>query len=130
MNWYIVILASMLFCHVLDDYVLQAPCLSNLKQKKWWQVNAPDDKYRYDYLVGLLMHSISWGSMIMLPIVLSLKGQLDELWFMLPTNIIIHAVVDDAKANKNKLNLIQDQLIHLLQILGTWILLIIFLEVR
>ena len=49
---------------------------------------------------------------------------------MLPINIIIHAVVDDAKANKNKLNLFQDQLIHLLQILGTWILLIIFLEVR
>ena len=49
----------MIFCHVLDDYVLQSPCLCNLKQKKWWQVNAPSDKYKYDYFIGLLMHSIS-----------------------------------------------------------------------
>jgi hypothetical protein len=34
-------------------------------------------------------------------------------------NTIIHAIVDDLKANRNKLNLIQDQLLHLAQIVIT-----------
>ncbi len=36
-------------------------------------------------------------------------------------NWIIHAVTDNAKANLLKINLIQDQLIHVCQIIATWI---------
>ena len=44
-------------------------------------------------------------------------------WFML--NVIIHGVIDDTKANKFKINLITDQMIHLVQIIVTWILFIL-----
>jgi hypothetical protein len=126
MNTAILILVSMIFCHILDDYVLQSFSLCNLKQRSWWEANASDSKYRYDYLVGLLMHSLSWAFMIMLPIVVHLKGELNWLWIPLPVNTAIHFLVDDLKANKKKINLIQDQLIHLVQILVTWILFILF----
>ena len=47
------VLAAMLFCHVIDDYVLQAPCLCNLKQKSFWEKNAPEEQYKKDYIVAL-----------------------------------------------------------------------------
>lgn len=65
------------------------------------------------------MHSISWAFMIMLPILIVLKGELNWLWIMLPINTVIHFLVDDLKANKKRINLIQDQLIHLGQVLVT-----------
>ena len=36
------------------------------------------------------------------------------------TNSTIHAIIDDLKANKKKINLVQDQIIHIIQILLTW----------
>lgn len=121
MNHVILILVSMFFCHIIDDYVLQAPCLCNLKQKSWWESNAPDRKYRFDYVVGLLVHSMSWGTMIMLPIIIALKGELNYLWFFLPINIIQHAIIDHLKANRRVINLVQDQSLHALQIIATWL---------
>lgn len=121
MNHLILILVSMIFCHILDDYVLQAPCLCNLKQKSWWEKNAPDRQYRFDYVVGLVVHSISWATMIMLPIIIVLKGELNWLWLFLPINTIIHAVVDHLKANVRVINLVHDQSIHLVQILVLWL---------
>ena len=35
-------------------------------------------------------------------------------------NLIIHAIVDNAKANEKQINLIKDQLIHISQIIITW----------
>lgn len=64
------VLASMLFMHVVDDYYLQG-ILANLKQRSYWEEHAPDSMYRYDYLVGLLMHSLSWSFCIILPAVAS-----------------------------------------------------------
>ena len=40
-------------------------------------------------------------------------------------NVITHMIVDDLKANDKKINLIQDQIIHMFQILLTWISMII-----
>ena len=62
------ILAAMIFLHIIDDYCLQAPCLCDLKQKSFWEKNAPQKLYRNDYLCALLMHDLSWSFMIMLPI--------------------------------------------------------------
>jgi hypothetical protein len=47
--------------------------------------------------------------------------------YTLPTfiyNWLIHAYVDNLKANNHKINLIQDQSIHLVQIIITWALFI------
>ena len=39
----------MIFCHIVDDYYLQGK-LASMKQKSWWEKNAPDRLYKYDYL--------------------------------------------------------------------------------
>lgn len=118
------LLVSMLFCHIVDDYYLQG-WLASAKQRKWWKQNVPDDLYKYDYVMALLMHSISWSFMIMLPIAVSMSFNVTFGFVALfISNIIIHAIVDNAKANMLKINLIEDQLIHMLQIVLTFIFLV------
>lgn len=120
----ILVLLCMIFCHIIDDYYLQG-ILAQLKQKKWWIENASDKKYKCDYLMALFMHSFSWSFMIhcisfIISISYSLNFNLLLLLFIF--NIIIHLFVDDLKANKFKINLVQDQSIHLLQIFISWLL--------
>lgn len=118
---YFIILITMIFCHIVDDYYLQG-WLASAKQKSWWDKNAPDDLYKHDYLMALFMHSFSWTFMIMLIptlYVLICGGEYYPLIFVL--NIIIHMITDNMKANKKKINLIQDQLIHLAQIVVTFL---------
>lgn len=115
MNNEIFIFVCMLFCHIIDDYYLQG-WLASAKQKEWWQKNAPDKLYKNDYKMALAMHSASWAFSIMIP--LALTGHWN-VWFFL-CNIIIHYTVDDLKANRKMINLIQDQTTHLVQILTTW----------
>ena len=112
----IFILLFMLFCHIIDDYFLQAPCLSFLKQRDWWKKNAADEQYKHDYLMALGCHAFSWAFMIMLPIAIATSWNMGWLFLAYPINMIIHAVVDDIKANKFKINLIVDQSIHFIQI--------------
>ena len=114
------ILAAMIFLHVIDDYCLQAHCLCNLKQKSWWEQNAPGKLYNNDYLWALFMHGFSWAFMIMLPIAVVLNFNVDINFFlMLVINAVFHASVDDLKANKYRINLWTDQLAHIGQIFVT-----------
>lgn len=96
--------------------------LANLKQKKWWSDNCADvSLYKNDYLAALLIHSFSWAFLIQLPFLKSA----DEIVFafLLAANVVVHAIVDNCKANKLKINLITDQTIHLGQIIITWLVL-------
>lgn len=114
----IFILLLMLFFHIVDDYYLQG-WLASAKQRKWWEQNAPQGLYRHDYLMALACHAFSWSFMIMLPIAFATGWfQGDTVWllFAYPVNMGIHMFVDDLKANKLKINLIMDQLIHFTQI--------------
>ena len=121
---FFVILLFMIFCHIVDDYYLQG-CLANLKQKSFWEKNAPDKMYKYDYIMALLMHSMSWAFMIMLPLLiyfgLNPPVIFTVLWVI---NTAAHLIVDDLKANKRKINLIQDQTCHLVQIIVTLIIML------
>ena len=124
----IALLIFMIFAHITDDYYLQG-WLSSAKTKNWWKKNAPDKLYSKDYIMALFCHSLSWSIMIFLPILIySLYNQIDLNWFylVLPINLIIHAIIDDLKANKFKINLIIDQSIHFIQIFITWIIFILF----
>lgn len=113
------IILTMIFCHIVDDYYLQG-WLASAKQKKWWQENAPQKLYKYDYIVALIMHSMSWSFMIMLPIAMSMLFNIPTMFLIVfICNAIIHGIVDNLKANKLKINLIADQSIHLLQIAVT-----------
>lgn len=116
----ILLLLTMIFCHIIDDYYLQG-WFASAKQKMWWEKNAPDELYKYDYIAALFMHSFSWTFMIMLVptiYVLLVGGIWSPVVFV--ANLVIHMIVDDMKANKKKINLIQDQSIHMIQIFATW----------
>lgn len=109
-------LLLMIFCHIVDDYYLQG-WLASAKQKKYWQENAPEKLYKYDYIWALIMHSFSWAFMIMLPIAYSLSFNINIAFLIaFVINVTIHAITDDLKANKRKINLWEDQIIHLIQI--------------
>lgn len=116
----IFIVLLMIFCHIIDDYKLQG-ILASMKQKKWWKEQKEyKELYRDDYICALITHSFSWSFMIMLPIVFVNSFKLNvNFLIMFILNMITHAVVDDLKANKFKINLIIDQLIHLAQIIIT-----------
>lgn len=118
------VIMFMLFCHVFDDYKLQAGVLNNLKQKKWWREQPEyNECYRYDYIVGLIMHSISWSFMIMLPLAIYLSFNITLPFVIIfLCNVLVHAVVDDLKANRKVINLVVDQAVHMVQIAATAIL--------
>lgn len=122
----ILLLLAMIFLHIVDDYYLQG-WLASAKQKSYWEQNAPDELYKHDYIMALFMHSFSWAFMIMVvPSVYTLINTTNTnnaslviaLFFLI--NLCIHMVVDNSKANLKKINLVQDQLCHLVQILVTW----------
>ena len=124
----IALLIFMIFAHITDDYYLQG-WLASAKTKNWWKKNAPDKLYSKDYIMALFCHSLSWSIMIFLPILIySLYNQIDLNWFylVLPINLIVHAIIDDLKANKFKINLIIDQSIHFMQIFITWLIFVLF----
>ena len=118
------VIALMIFCHIIDDYRLQG-ILASMKQRSWWEEKYPDKLYKYDYIMALAMHSISWSFMIMLPVAAYLGFRPTNIFFvMLAANSVIHAIVDDLKANKNKINLIIDQSVHMIQIVITAVVLL------
>ena len=116
MTWQL-ILTLMLLGHLVSDYTLQG-WLADGKQKRWWEKifsGKIPDKYKHDYIAALICHSLYWSIFICAPFYAS-------PWFLVAVvvNTIIHSVVDDLKANRMKLNLIHDQLLHLGQILITF----------
>lgn len=127
----VIVFFLMVLCHIIDDFVLQPICLSNLKQHSWWIDNACNDGtgsfdwrksefYKNDYKMALFIHSLSWSIMIHLPIFFFYAV---NWWWLLITvfvNCGVHYFVDDLKANKNMINLVQDQTIHFLQIIVTF----------
>ena len=115
------IFLTMIFLHIVDDYYLQG-ILSQMKQKKFWKEQAPDELYKYDYIWALIMHAFSWTFMIMLPLIF-VSPISPAFYVIFVVNLAIHAYVDNLKANKHKINLWQDQLIHLAQIILTFIIL-------
>ena len=118
---FIKIVLFMILFHIIDDFVLQPISLSNLKQKKWWEKQEGySDKYKDDYKVALAIHSISWSIMIHIPLVIMFPslGQL-ALLISFIVNAVIHYYIDDLKANKLKINLFEDQMVHFCQICTT-----------
>ena len=113
------IILCMIFCHIIADYNLQG-WLASAKQKSYWEKNAPDQMYKHDYICALVMHSFSWTFMIMLPLMYAVGFKVNSFFlFLFVSNVLLHAITDDFKANKKVLNLWQDQSIHIYQIVIT-----------
>ena len=122
----ILILLTMIFLHIVDDYYLQG-ILASMKQKAWWKENAPEPLYKYDYIVALMEHAFSWTFMIMLPVGIYTVFYDKPIVFIIILFLInwsIHSIVDHLKANVKVISLVTDQVIHILQIIVTWVYLI------
>ena len=119
-----------LFLHIIADYILQTSFMANTKQRKWWKDNYPDEKYRFDWLIMLFLHSFEWTVCVMLPIALyriftvgtSLVEAILVSAFVV-INTVIHMWIDDMKANQLRISLTQDQLVHIVQIIITTLIL-------
>ena len=116
------LLLLMILMHIVDDYYLQG-ILASMKQKKWWiKQEGYKSLYKNDYKMALLMHSMSWSIMILLPATFFLNVNQYVLLGIFVINAFIHYHIDDLKANKLQINLILDQTIHIMQVIATWIL--------
>lgn len=113
------VLFCMLFLHLIDDYVLQG-WLASAKCKDWWKKNCPDKLYKNDYKVALIEHGFMNSMAIHIPIYIWLCQNEFCLTLTLLFMTAVHAKVDHLKANKKKINLWQDQLIHTIAILWLW----------
>lgn len=119
----------MLVLHILIDFHLQG-WLSQSKQKDYWLTIFPnmEDKkdksnmYRNDYKCCLLVHSLFWTFMIMLPAFICSTTRVSILIVVYIINTILHYIIDDLKANEKTINLIDDQIVHVVQLLFTLIL--------
>ena len=116
------LLLLMILMHIVDDYYLQG-ILASMKQKKWWiKQEGYKSLYKNDYKMALLMHSMSWSIMILLPAIFILNTNQYALFAIFIINTFIHYHIDDLKANKKQINLIFDQTVHMMQIITTWVL--------
>lgn len=126
MNVKALLLVLMILGHLLADYPLQG-WLAQAKNKTYWE-NAPK-KNKHDYIPALVCHSFMWGIITFIPILLtSFFTNVRYEWvtyLLLAVAILTHYFVDNAKANEKVLNLWQDQLIHLGQIICSWLIFII-----
>ena len=126
----------MILFHIIDDFVLQPICLSKLKQETFWEPYVKDNSlYKNDYKVALMIHGLSWAIMIHIPLMVYGVNEIGVLISVI-LNSIIHAYIDDKKANKLNISLLEDQLLHGIQIAGTFALLqcfniipVIFIEI-
>lgn len=81
--------------------------------------------YKKDYLMALGEHAFSWTFMVMLIpsiyILVNHVSEMDGIYFVaFCVNWATHFLVDDFKANQRMINLVQDQLIHIGQVIATW----------
>lgn len=124
------LLMTMIFFHIIEDFKTQG-ILAKMKQKTFYEEYPYRlNMYRFDHIIALLMHAFSWTFMVYIPGIVYLI--LMEKWSMFESewtiylvffiiHMIIHALVDHAKANWKIINLIVDQTVHILQIIIIWI---------
>ena len=122
---YLLTLIFMVFAHLIADYPLQG-WLAQAKCKDYWADKG--GKCRYDYVPALIGHSLMWSIALIIPILVIFDYDGMFAWVFVVPNALIHYLIDDAKANKKKLNLCQDQLLHLAQIVATWVITVLVVE--
>ena len=122
---YLTTFIAALVIHVLDDFGLQHfTHLNELKQKAWWteqlkKYPALDARlYKHDYIVCLMLHAFKWTCLTMVPMLIAFG--LPSAWtlaLLVIFSTATHAFIDDLKANKLKISLLQDQAMHVLQLI-------------
>lgn len=127
-NYRVYLIFFMILAHIFDDFYLQGD-LKKLKQKSFWQddKNYPaglnKNKYQQDWIPALVLHAVCWAIMIHLPIIILYAAS--AFYFVIASviiNAIVHGVIDHLKCNKYKINLWQDQGLHMVQIIAISVL--------
>ena len=116
---YMLLLILMIYFHIIDDFYLQG-ILAKLKQKEWWEKEYADAGiYGCDYIIALLEHAFSWAVTVHLPVLFIYHA------YSLPLFLgafVLHAIIDDLKANKKIFGLAVDQVLHIAQIEFLWMI--------
>ena len=109
----------MILIHILEDFHLQG-IMANMKQKVWW-INQPgySRKYRWDFVPPLILHGFEWAVLVSLPLFL-LESAPEWYIAVVICMGLIHSGIDHMKCNRLEINLVQDQILHLAQILLLW----------
>lgn len=134
--------------HLFADYTLQG-WLASGKQRAWWneQIDKMLDmykashhdfvvneynktrienehnrlklKYGRDWAMAMFEHSLYWTLVTFAPIIFFHRVNDWVVLGVVVINTIFHCVVDDLKANKFAINLVDDQMLHFAQIIFT-----------
>ena len=122
---YVIVLILMLLAHFFADFHLQ-DILADMKQEQWWKrQEGYNSKNKYDYLAALAIHSAEWTLWMMIPLLLLPHLDLGIFLLLAVLNIAVHSLTDNSKANYRDINLVQDQVIHLAQIVFTYAALVL-----
>lgn len=117
---YVIVFILMLLAHFFADFHLQG-ILADMKREQWWN----NSKNKYNYLAALAIHSAEWTLWMMIPLFLLPHLDLGIFLLLAALNIIVHSLTDNSKANYKDISLIQDQIIHLVQIAFTYAALVL-----
>lgn len=114
-NWIFVFWICVLL-HLIADYNLQG-ILADMKQVVWWWKHAPDNKYKHDWQAALICHAFMWSIVTFFPLIFTVNSYVFSAIVII--NAGIHACIDVMKANLRWINLVEDQIYHLIQIIAT-----------
>jgi hypothetical protein len=110
----------MFLAHVVNEFIIQPFGLGNLKRVDyWWKWGKYQDRPS-DFLVALILHSISWSSLISLPILFIGEPEpldLVHLQYMFFFLVVSHFVIELLEVKAEMLNLWWSQGLYLIQIL-------------
>lgn len=119
------IIVITLVLHFISDFNLQIGAkLHEMKQKAWWKEQLGKNPsldprpYRYDWICALLIHSFVWSAITFAPILWVVESVVG-IAICLLANTAVHAWIDHAKANEYALSLVEDQVLHFMQIAMT-----------
>lgn len=105
--------------HLIADFSLQG-ILADMKRKVWWDNHTNSynrAKYKNDYQIAMLCHALMWSLVTFFPLAFVVNKYAFSC--IVVWNAWIHGTIDHFKANALKLNLVEDQTFHVLQIIIT-----------
>jgi len=144
----IVLFLLMLLAHIIEDFHLQGR-MADMKQKAWWYHSIQDavidterragrttdvqdpsfksfvdmrmEQYGKDYIPILILHGFEWVICVSIPVMIYTGFELSTGYLVMMTAMaFVHAYVDHMKCNKLVFNLVEDQAIHIAQVVVLW----------
>jgi hypothetical protein len=121
---YFTLYITILFFHIIADYNLQG-VLAQMKSVRFWKDLKERESKRKDgfkisikdWIMPMIEHSFMWSFIVHLPIIMFYSINPITIIVSIIIHTCFHMLIDSLKANTNDINLIADQLFHMLQII-------------